>query len=117
VAATRGAFIDMGKEFIGRDAVRRDLDAGVARHLVGLQLDSKRAARAHDAVRRDGRAVGAVTSGSLAPSLGVAVALAYVERDLARPGQALEVDIRGTPAPARVVELPFYKNGTARRKG
>jgi aminomethyltransferase len=116
VACTRGMFIDRSKDFIGKEAVVRDLDEGVPRYLVGLQLETRRAARAHDKVLSAGKVVGEVTSGAPAPSLGVAVALAYVDRDLCEPGQALELDVRGTPLKAQVVELPFYKEGSARGK-
>ena len=114
VAAARGMFIDLKKDFVGKAACARDVEKGCARYLAGLQLDSKRAARAGDRVVQDGREVGVVTSGSLAPSLGVAVALAYVDAALAAPGTALAVDVRGAPLPCKVVELPFYRRGTAR---
>ena len=116
VAATNGMFMDTSKDFIGRDAVMRDLEQGVPEKLVALQLETKRAARAGDAVLLDDEKVGDITSGSLAPSLGVAVALAYVRADLCEPGCALTVETRGAGLPAQVVELPFYKEGTARKK-
>lgn len=115
IAASRGAFVDVSKDFIGKDAVARDLDAGCSHYLAGLQLEGKRAARAGDTVLLDGEPVGAVTSGSLAPSLGVAVALAYVDASLCHPGQPLQVESRGTALKGVIVELPFYKEGTARR--
>lgn len=113
-AASRGRFVDLSKDFIGRDAVRRELEQGAREYLVGLRLATRRAARAGDTVRHNGRTVGSVTSGSLAPSLGVAVALAYVESGLDRPGQPLSIEVRGELLPAEVAELPFYKEGTAR---
>jgi aminomethyltransferase len=116
VPASRGMFVDMDKDFIGREAVRRDLDGGVPRRLAGLRLASRRAARTGDRVCRGDREVGVVTSGSLAPSLGVAVALAYVDREHAEPGTALEILVRDKPLAATVVELPFYRDGTARKK-
>lgn len=116
VSASRGMFIDREKDFIGKEAVLRDLEQGVPRYLAALQLDTKRAARTHDKVMSDGKDVGEVTSGALAPSLGVAVALAYVDADLCEPGQALDIEVRGKPLPAKVVKLPFYKDGTARKK-
>jgi aminomethyltransferase len=116
VAAARGQFINMEKDFVGKDAVARDLEQGVPRYLVGLQLETKRAARAHDSVLSEGQIVGEVTSGSVAPSLGVAVAMAYVDAALCEPGQRLEIDVRGKALPAEVVELPFYRDGTARKK-
>jgi aminomethyltransferase len=117
VAATRGMFMDTEKDFIGKPAVVRDLEEGVPRYLAALQLETKRAARAHDKVQQDGREMGEVTSGALAPSLGVAIALAYVDAEACASGAELEVMVRGKPLPARVVKLPFYKDGTARKKG
>lgn len=117
VAASRGQFVDTKKDFVGKPAVLRDLEQGVPRFLAGLRLDTKRAARAHDQVMLDGKVVGEVTSGSVAPSLGVAVAMAYVDRELCVPGRRLDIDVHGKLLPGAVAELPFYKDGTARRKG
>lgn len=114
VAAARGQFIDFNKEFIGRAACLRDRDQGCARYLCGLRLDSKRAARAHDKVFFDGGEVGEVTSGSLAPSLNTAIALAYVEDALTAAGTRLEIESRGSRLPAEVVGVPFYAEGSAR---
>ena len=50
-----------------------------------------------------------VTSGTLSPTLGTAIAMAYVPPDQAAPGTMLEVGIRATRVPAEVVPLPFYK--------
>lgn len=116
VAAARGMFLDFKKDFIGKAACARDLERGCPQYLCGIQLESKRAARAHDPVLVHREVVGEVTSGSLAPSLGVAVALAYLRADLCKPGTEVAVESHGKTLPARVVELPFYKNGTARKK-
>lgn len=113
VAVSRGAFIKKETGFIGREAVLRDLQSPLE-FLAGLELDSRRAARAGDAVFRNGSRIGTVTSGSLCPSLDRATALALIRAEHAAPGTALDVEIRGRLFPARVVELPFYKNGTAR---
>lgn len=117
IAASRGLFVDMTKDFIGKAACARDLETGCPRYLAGLRLESKRAARAHDQVLHNGRACGEVTSGSLAPSLGAAVALAYLDAALCAPGTRLDIAVAaGKTLPATVVELPFYRDGTARRK-
>ena len=104
------------KEWIGRDAVvqyRRDVHA----LLSGLQVRGRRSARQGDiVVDADDTKVGEVTSASFAPSLGRAVALAYVQRRHAIPGKGLFVNARSTILETEVVELPFYKQGTARKK-
>ncbi len=114
VAAARGAFVDIGKEFIGGAAVRRDLERGCARYLAGLRLEGRRAARGGAVALWDGRAVGEVTSGAYAPSLGVAVALAYLDAELAREGVRLELEVGRARLTATVVSLPFWTAGTAR---
>jgi aminomethyltransferase len=113
VATSRGAFINLEKEFFGKEQVARDMETPEA-YLAGLRFDSRRAAREHDKVFLDGVEVGEVSSGSVAPSLGVAVAMAFIRPDCATRGQVLHVEIRGKLFPAQVVDLPFYKNGTAR---
>ncbi|MDH3346336.1 MAG: glycine cleavage system aminomethyltransferase GcvT [Kiritimatiellaceae bacterium] len=114
VATSRGVFIKKDIDFIGRDAVMRDLE-NPEQFLVALAFENKRAARAHDKVFFQGVETGEVTSGSLSPSLGKAVALAFVQVDAAECGLVLDVEIRGKRFPATVVDLPFYKDGTARR--
>ena len=111
--ASRGRYIQLTKDFIGKPAVEAELKQP-KQVLVGLRLESKRAARAGDAVAVKGHTVGAVTSGSLAPSVGVAVAMAYVDAAHAQTGGKLDVVSRGAALPATVVALPFYAAGTAR---
>jgi aminomethyltransferase len=50
-----------------------------------------------------------VTSGTQSPTLGVPIAMAYVAPADAEPGTVVDVEIRGTRVPARVVALPFYR--------
>ena len=114
VAAARGAFIDATKDFIGRAACVRDLDAGCAQYLVGLRLESRRAARAGDRVTADGAEAGVVTSGSFAPSVDGAVAMAYVDAARTTPGTRMAIESRGAVLAAEVVDLPFWTRGTAR---
>jgi aminomethyltransferase len=55
-----------------------------------------------------------VTSGSLAPSLGHAVAMALVDRAVAAANTPLDVMIREAAQPAKVVPLPFFKRPAPR---
>jgi aminomethyltransferase len=112
-STSRGAFINLQKDFIGKKAVEAD-QANPEFFLAGLRFDSKRAAREHDKIYHEGIEIGKVTSGSVAPSLGVAVAMAFVHPEFTNPGRILHVDIRGKLHPAKVVDLPFYTDGTAR---
>ncbi len=114
IAATRGMFIGKTKQFIGRPAVDRDLRDGCPEYLTALKLAGRRAGRPHSKVLFDGEQVGEVTSGSLSPSLGVAIAFAYVKPELTVVGKQLQVEAGRSALDAEVVELPFYKNGSVR---
>jgi aminomethyltransferase len=52
---------------------------------------------------------GIVTSGTLSPTLDVAVGLGYVPAALAEAGTEITVDLRGRPRRAHIVRKPFYK--------
>jgi len=94
--------------FIGKDALlqRRQHPE---RQRVGLELEGKRIAREGAAVLVQDRQVGQVASGTFGPTVGKAIAMAYVEPQQSAVGTACAVDVRGKPAPARVVPLPFYR--------
>ena len=96
-------------DFIGRAVLEEQKANGVSRRLVGLQTQGRHIARHGYRVLSEGEPVGEVTSGTLSPTLGHPVALAYVPKQLAKVGQQLDVEIRGRSYPAIVVKKPFYK--------
>jgi aminomethyltransferase len=96
-------------DFIGRSRLEGQQANGVSRRLVGLQMQGRNIARHDYPVVHDGEAIGLVTSGTLSPTLGYPIALAYVPPALAKVGQTLAVEIRGKHYPAQVVKRPFYK--------
>ena len=71
-------------------------------------MSGKRAARPGCPILAGQQKVGEITSGSYSPTLGKAIAMGYVAPDFAKPGVELNIDIRGSQEPTRVVELPFY---------
>ncbi|MBF0482334.1 MAG: glycine cleavage system aminomethyltransferase GcvT [Desulfovibrionaceae bacterium] len=90
--------------------------SAVRSRLIALTIPGRRAARTHDAVLpAAGEAAGEVTSGSFAPSLGHAIALARVSAKAAEETDFL-IDTGRTRLEAKRTELPFYKGGTARMK-
>ena len=101
--------VDLEKDFIGADAMRRLKAAGLQRTVVGLELEGRRTARQGFDVYADSRGIGKVTSGCLSPTLGKSIAMALIQTDSAAEGRALEVDFGGKRAAAKVVKLPFYK--------
>jgi aminomethyltransferase len=100
--------LDKG-DFVGRDALLKQKEAGLPRKLVGFTLTDPGIPRHGYPVLRDGAAVGTVTSGTKSPSLGTSIGLAYVPAALAAEGSAFAVEIRGRAAAAKVVKTPFYQ--------
>lgn len=102
--------LDSKGDFMGREILAQQKASGVKRRLVGLQTSGRNIARHGYPVLATGEVLGAVTSGTLSPTLGHPIALAYVPTHLASIGQELEVEIRGQAYPAIVVKRPFYRS-------
>jgi len=103
------------QDYIGAGCRPSDARGKLARRvLVAIRFDGRRAARHGDSLLHDGAPVGIVTSGSFAPSLGVAIALGYVPAELAQEGTPIAAAIRGRAVPGRIVAGPFYTGGTAK---
>ena len=104
--------LDRPEDFVGKAALAKIAETPVARRLVSLVGEGKRAARQGYEIFEAGsdRAIGVVTSGALSPTLGYPVAMAYVDTPVsAEVGSKLEVDVRGTRLEFTVSAAPFYK--------
>ncbi|MBN2141338.1 MAG: glycine cleavage system aminomethyltransferase GcvT [Desulfovibrionaceae bacterium] len=109
VEAGYGRLLGKAAPFLGKPALGR-----VNERLIPLLIDGRRAARHNDRVLLpSGAEVGAVTSGSFAPSLSCCVALAYVRADAAEE-PAFRIAAQRAELDARRATLPFYTQGTAR---
>ena len=110
LAAGLARFVALdGEDFIGCETLRRERATGSPRRLVGLELRGPGIARQGYPVLAEGARAGAVTSGTQSPTLGRAIALAYVDAAFAMVGSDVAVEIRGRAVPAQVVPTPFYK--------
>lgn len=115
VVMSDGHFINFNKIFIGKEKCELDLSNDSSR-IVGLRLNSKRAARENDVVYIQDKIMGYITSGSVSPSLDIAVAMALLKKPACEVGTKVKVKIREKYQEATVVELPFYTDGSARKK-
>jgi aminomethyltransferase len=92
----------------GAATIERQLASGTARKRVGLVgLDRAPVREGAAIVDEGGGAIGRVTSGTVGPSVGKPVALAYVPSALAAVGTPLDADVRGKRQPMQVQALPF----------
>ena len=95
-------------DFVGREALVRQRDAGVTRKLVGFEMVERGIARHGYPVYVGETRVSAVTSGTRTPFLEKAIGLAYLPSAASAPGSGCAIEIRGRRVRARVVPLPFY---------
>lgn len=103
--------VKLAHDHVGRDALAA---AEPRKALVALAFDGRRAVRDAARVLADGNDVGQVTSGSFSPTLGHAIALAYLRPDEAVVGRETAGDLGRKTIPGHIVALPFYPEGTAR---
>ncbi|MCS6806546.1 MAG: glycine cleavage system aminomethyltransferase GcvT [Acidobacteriota bacterium] len=96
-------------DFIGREALLRQKEAGLKRRLVGFEVLDRAPAREHYPVWIDDQMVGHVTSGSPAPFLKKNIGLAYLPIEYTGVGTRFHVQIRDRRVEAQVVPTPFYK--------
>ena len=99
--------INWDHEFAGKAPLQQQKQEGPKQKLVGLKVLDKGIPRHGFPVAKDDAEVGTVTSGTMSPSLGHGIALAYVDTAHAKVDTDLSIVIRGKPAAARVVKLPF----------
>ena len=106
-----GVFVKLDKpDFVGKAALLAQRQQGLGRKLAGFVMRAPGVPRAgYTVLDATGQPVGTVTSGGYAPWLESNLGLTYLPSDLARPGTAIAVDIRGKATAAEVVRTPFYR--------
>ena len=106
-----GFFVDLTKpNFIGREKLLREKEAGSSRRLVPFKMKGKSPPpRPHYRVFRNGLEAGELTSGTLSPSLNYGIGMAYLTTPAPKPGEEIEIEIRGQKFPAVIEKKPLYK--------
>ncbi|MFH1862851.1 MAG: glycine cleavage system aminomethyltransferase GcvT [bacterium] len=100
-------------DFIGRDALLAAKEDGIRRKLVGFEMLGKGIPRHGVDIYSRGEKVGQVTSGNFSPMLERGIGLGYVPVQLSDLGVELELEMRSSRFPIRIVETPFYRPTTA----
>jgi dimethylglycine dehydrogenase len=112
-------FIVLDKpDFVGRAAALAARATPPTRRLVTMVVEADDAdVVGYEAILKDGRAVGQVTSGGFAHWAGVSVALGYVAAEHAGDGTRLAIDILGRERPATVTATPLFDANGGRQRG
>ena len=107
-------FVDFKKDFIGKEALLKQREAGLARKLISFISENKRSPRHGDKIYSDDKEAGAVTSGSFSPSLGFGIGIGYVENGYDWIGAYIAIKNERSELSAQITDKPFYRKGTAR---
>jgi dimethylglycine dehydrogenase len=113
-----GRFVDLNKDFLGKDALLQWRDKGFANTLVTLELSGAVDfdARGSEPVYKDGAPIGRTTSGGYGWRTGKSLALAMVKPELATLGTELTVRVLGQDFAARVIgDSPYDPENAALR--
>ena len=103
------AFINWKKDFIGKEATQTIRAAGAKQTLVTMTIDVDGIDVSGDeAILKDGKAVGYISSGGYAHRVKRSMAMGYVKHENAAPGTALQVEILGEMYSAQVLGAPIY---------
>ncbi len=100
--------LDKG-DFIGKDALIKQKEAGLNRQMFAFKMEEDGIPRHDMPVFKNGEAIGTVTSGSVLPTVGGSGGMALLNPKKVCVGDTVDVDIRGKRKLARLVQKPLYK--------
>jgi len=96
-------------DFIGRDILVSQKETGLTKKLVPIIFEGRAFPRKDYEIQKEGKVVGRITSGTVSPILEKPIAMGYVDFELAKEHEIVDVMIRGKSVPATVTKLPFVK--------
>jgi aminomethyltransferase len=104
-----GFFVKLDKEeFIGRDALKAQKEAGLKRKLVGFEMKDRGIPRHGYAVSVGSENIGFVTTGYFSPTLKKNIGLALIDIKYAEMGSQINIVIRNKALKAEIISKKFY---------
>ena len=107
-------FVDYKKDFYGKIALLNRQIKGLQSTKVAFRTHSRRSPRSHQTIEVDGQNVGEVRSGTFSPALNEGIGMGYVKPKCSAVGTKIVLVGENVRIDAEIVELPFYKDGSAR---
>jgi aminomethyltransferase len=100
-------------DFIGKEALLKLKEKGSYEKLTYLECTGKGIPRHGCTVQKDGKNIGMVTSGTLSPCLNTGIAMAYMQPAFRDENSTVDILIRNTLVPAKIIKPPFVKKDWA----
>lgn len=110
IEAGLGWITKFNKDFIDRELLLKQKEAGVDRKLRGFVMIDRGIPRQHyEVVDATGSVAGEVTSGTMSPMMKQGIGMAYLKKGYWKPGTEIFIRIRNKDIKAAVVDFPIYK--------
>jgi aminomethyltransferase len=101
--------VNKQEDFIGKQALKKQVEEGPTRKLIGIEMKGKGIPRTgYDVLNDTGEVIGHVTTGTQAPTLNKAIGFALINEKYTKIGTSLKVQIRKRQVDAEVIRTPFY---------
>ena len=107
-------FVNFDKSFVGKEALLRLKEQGLARKKVAFEVNGRRSPRHHYDICFEGETVGNVTSGVFSPILGRGIGIGFIKPELSSIGTPLTIRHERVSMEATICELPFFRDGSVR---
>jgi aminomethyltransferase len=102
-------FLDMDKDFIGKQALVKQREQGVHRRLIGFLVDGRRTPRHENRIVSGKSDVGFVTSGVFSPHLNRGIGMGYIDTDRHGGSSEILIDTDKGEIHAMIEQVPFLK--------
>jgi len=110
-------FINWNKDFIGKESTLNEKQHGSKKKLVTMIVDTDDIDVTNDeAILKDNKCIGYVTSGGYAHHVKKSMALGYVPSELAKHNTIVDIEINGKLYSAKITEKPLYDDNGERMK-
>lgn len=111
IEAGLGWITKFTKDFVGKELAEKKKTQGVEKKLVGFEMIDRGIPRKDYLIKdASGKEIGRVTSGTQSPSLGKAIGMGYVTKEMSANDTEIYVEVRNKLLKAFVTKPPFYKN-------
>jgi aminomethyltransferase len=111
IEAGLGWITKFTKRFVNDEFIKKQKEEGANRRLVGfIMIDKGIPRHSYEIFNENEERIGAVTSGTMSPSMGVGIGMGYVKSDYRNPGTQILIGIRNKRLKARIVKMPILNN-------
>ena len=107
IEANLSMFINVKRDYIGRDALKKQKEEGTSRLLLPFKTTSRRSARKDFEVYQNDVKVGFVTSAAYSPTLNVGIGFAMVDVDVFDKESTFQLKDKRGSIDANIAALPF----------